>query len=209
MVCSSGAIPWVELKKKINLYTKRAKFYFVTVQIDNWKLIIVWYLFGLSESMLLLSLVSHQHRTQLYPSHTQDWQAGGKVSWFMCMMENLLCSSQNLVDITIYSVYIIYCVNIIYIIYCVDIIYLHYLLCRYLTGQTCCGRSPSSSSVQTAPCTSSSTRCWWLVMNPMTGSWSLLSCSSLRIRFLQRSHRRSHRHLHLPSREARIWILQS
>ena len=44
----------------------------------------------------------------------------------MCMMENLLCSSQNLVDITIYSVYIIYCVDIIYIIYCVDIIYIIY-----------------------------------------------------------------------------------
>ena len=72
--------------------------------------------------MFLLSLVSHQHRTQLYPSHTQDWQAGGKVSWFMCKMENLLCSSQNLVDISIYSVYIIYCVDIIYIIYRVDIL---------------------------------------------------------------------------------------
>ena len=79
--------------------------------------------------MFLLSLVSHQHRTQLYPSHTQDWQAGGKVSWFMCMMENLLCSSQNLVDISIYSVYIIYCVNIIYIIYCVDIFYLYIIYC--------------------------------------------------------------------------------
>ena len=76
--------------------------------------------------MSLLSLISHQQRTQLYPSHTQDWQAAGKVSWFMCIMENLLCSSQNLVDISIYSVYIIYSVDIIYIIYCVDIVYIIY-----------------------------------------------------------------------------------
>ena len=72
--------------------------------------------------MFLLSLISHQQRTQLYPSHTQDWQAAGNLSWFMCIMENLLCSSQNLVDISIYSVYIIYSVDIIYIIYCVDIL---------------------------------------------------------------------------------------
>ena len=44
----------------------------------------------------------------------------------MCIMENLLCSSQNLVDISIYSVYIIYSVDIIYIIYCVDIVYIIY-----------------------------------------------------------------------------------
>ena len=176
-------------------------------------IIIAWYLFGLSESMFLLSLISHQQRTQLYPSHTQDWQAAGMVSWFMCIMENLLCSSQNLVDISIYSVHIIYCVDIIYIIYSVDIIYLHYLLCRYLTGQTCCWRSPSSSSVQTAPCTSTPNCCWWLVMNPMTGSQgisglALLSCSSLQIRCLhgQGSLRRYNRDIHLPSRsrQARI-----